>query len=89
MLAYEFYLNDSEGNKSLLGILPERRKNAKRITQRSILRWGRMLLFDTADRRRLFFERVAINENTGKLFRFDTPVMIKSHCSSILQLCTR
>ena len=70
MVAYEFYLNDSEGNKSLLGILPERRKNAKRITQRSILRWGRMLLFDTADRRRLFFERVAMNEYTGKFFRF-------------------
>ena len=70
MVAYEFYLNDSEGNKSLLGILPERRKDPKRITQESILGWGRMLLYDTADGRRLFFERVAMNEYTGKFFRF-------------------
>ena len=70
MLAYEFYLNDSEGNKSLLGILPERRKDPNRITQKSILGWGRMLLYDTADGRRLFFDRVAMNEYTGKFFRF-------------------
>ena len=71
MVAYEFYLNDSEGNKNLIGILPERRKVPKRITQKSILRWGRMLLNDTADRRSFFFEKVTINEYTGKLFRFD------------------
>ena len=70
MVAYEFYLDDSEGNKSLLGILPERRKDPKRITQESILGWGRMLLYDTADGRRLFIERVAMNEYTGKFFRF-------------------
>ena len=70
MVAYEFYLNDSEGNKNLIGILPERRKVPKRITQKSILRWGRMLLYDTADRRSFYFERVTINEYTGKLFRF-------------------
>jgi hypothetical protein len=70
MVAYEFYLNDSEGNKNLIGILPERRKVSKRITQKSILRWGRMLLYDTADRRSFFYKRVTINEYTGKLFRF-------------------
>jgi hypothetical protein len=71
MVAYEFYLNDCEGNKSLMGILPERRKDPKRITQKSILRWGRMLLYDTADRRSFFFEKITINEYTGKFFRFD------------------
>ena len=70
MVAYEFYLNDSEGNKNLIGILPERRKVPKRITQKSILRWGRMLLYDTVDRRSFYFERVTINEYTGKFFRF-------------------
>jgi hypothetical protein len=69
MVAYEFYLNDSEGNKNLIGILPEKRKDPKRITQKSILRWGRMLLYDTADRRSFFYERVTINEHTGKLCR--------------------
>jgi hypothetical protein len=69
MVAYEFYLNDSKGNKNLIGILPERRRVPKRITQKSILRWGRMLLYDTADRKGFFYERVTINEHTGKLFR--------------------
>jgi len=53
MVAHEFYLNDSEGNKSLLGILPERRKDPNRITQKSILRWGRMLLYNTVDGRKV------------------------------------
>ena len=70
MVAYAFYVNHSEGNKSLIGILPERRKDPKRITQKSILRWGRMLLYDTSDRRSLFFEKITINEYTGKFFRF-------------------
>ena len=70
MVAYEFYLNDSEGNKSLLGILPEGRNDPKRITQKSILGWGRMLLYDTADGRRLSFERITISQYTGKFFRF-------------------
>ena len=68
MVAYEFYLNDSEGNKDLIGILPERRKNPKRITQKSILRWGRMLLSDTGGS--FFFESITIDEYTGKFFRF-------------------
>lgn len=68
MVAYEFYLNDSEGNKSLIGILPERRKDPKRITQKSISRWGRMLLYDNGGS--FFFERITINEYTGKFFRF-------------------
>ena len=71
MEAYEFYLNDSEGNKSLIGILPERRKNPKRITQKSILRWGRMLVYDNADRRSFFVEKITISEYTGKFFRFN------------------
>jgi len=60
MVAYEFYLNDSEGNKSLIGILPERRKDPKRITQQSILGWGRMLLYDNGGS--FFFERITIKE---------------------------
>ena len=77
IVTYEFYVYDSKGNKTLLGILPEKRKDPKRITQKSILRWGGMLLYDTADRRRLSYERVAINQYTGKFFRF--PPSLKTH----------
>jgi hypothetical protein len=69
MVAYEFYLRDPIKGFELIGILPERRRDPKRITQKSILRWGRMLLYDTADRKSFFFESVTINEYTGKLFR--------------------
>ena len=68
MVAYEFYLNDSEGNKSLIGILPERRKDPRRITQKSILKWGRMRLYK--NRGSFSFERIIINQYTGKFFRF-------------------
>jgi hypothetical protein len=60
MVAYEFYLNDSEGNKRLIGILPERRKDPMRITQESILRWGKMLLPYTTGS--FVFERITINK---------------------------
>jgi hypothetical protein len=68
MVAYAFYVNHSEENKSLIGILPERRKDPKRITQKSILRWGRMLLSDTGGS--FFFERITIDEYTGEFLRF-------------------
>jgi hypothetical protein len=67
MVAYELYTNDSEGNRSLIGILPERRRNPKRITQKSILKWGRMLLYDS--RGSFSFERITITQYTGKFFR--------------------
>jgi len=68
MVAYEFYLYDSEGNRSLIGILPERRKDPKRITLKSILKFGRMLSYDS--RGGFSFERITINQYTGKFFRF-------------------
>ena len=44
MRAYEFYWEDKEGKEHFLGILPERRKNPGRITEESILNWGRVIL---------------------------------------------
>jgi hypothetical protein len=38
MDAYEFYWRDSQGEDHLIGILPERRKDPKRITKRSIMK---------------------------------------------------
>ena len=42
MVAYEFYLRDEKGDK-LFGVLPERRKDPKRITTESIMNWGIIL----------------------------------------------
>ena len=43
MTAYEFYYRDAKG-VHLIGILPERRRNPKRISQESIMKWIQMVL---------------------------------------------
>ena len=62
MIAYEFYLTDSEGNKNLVGILPERRKDPKRITKESVLKWGRMVLGDSVDNKNIIIKQVTIDD---------------------------
>jgi hypothetical protein len=41
MLIYEFYRRDEMGRDLFIGILKERRKDASRITEESILNWGK------------------------------------------------
>ena len=48
MRAYEFYLRE-KGEDHLIGILPERRKNQERITQETIMNWGKKILADNVD----------------------------------------
>ena len=68
MVTYEFYLNDSEGDKSLIGILPERRKDPKRITKESVLKWGRMVLGDGVDNKDIIIKQVTIDDVTQQIF---------------------
>ena len=68
MVAYEFYWRDSRDLFHLIGILPERRrKSPGRITGKSIMNWGRMVLGENADLSKLFFAQVTINEKTGEI----------------------
>jgi len=41
MVAYEFYWLDSTGGYQIIGVLPERRKDPKRLTRESIMNWGK------------------------------------------------
>ena len=68
MLAYELYLYDEIRGYKLIGILPERRKDPKRITKESVLKWGRMLLGDSADNGNIFFKQIEIDRTTGHIF---------------------
>jgi len=68
MVAYELYLYDQIKGHKLIGILPERRKDPRRITKESVLKWGRMLLHDSADDKNIFFKQVEIDHNTGRVF---------------------
>ena len=71
MLAYELYLYDEIRGYKLIGILPERRKDPKRITKESVLKWGRMLLSDNVNDEDIFFKQVKIDSMTGNIYEED------------------
>lgn len=60
MVAYELYWHDETEEAHLIGILPERRKSPERITQESILNWGRKVVGDSAETKEIFFTQVEV-----------------------------
>jgi hypothetical protein len=44
MFVYKFYFRDEAGRDLFLGTLKERRKDPGRITEESILNWGRTMI---------------------------------------------
>jgi hypothetical protein len=68
MEAYEIYWRDENGEAKFIGILPERRRNPERITQRSIMNWGRKVIDDDAEVKDIFFTKVRLEENIGERF---------------------
>jgi hypothetical protein len=61
MMAYEFYWFDETGKEHLIGILPARRKNPKRITKESALNWGQKVIGDNSDVNNIYFVKVEID----------------------------
>ena len=59
MIAYEFYYHDAKGD-SLIGILPERRKDPKRITKESVMNWVKNVLSNNQDIKNIYFVQVEI-----------------------------
>lgn len=55
MVAYVFYSNDGCEEESLIGVLPERRKNKKRVTRKSIMRWGKLAASSNADPNSIYY----------------------------------
>jgi len=66
MIAYEFYSVDKKGEARCFAILPERRKNPERISEKSIMKWGRMLLGDNRNSQIMYFVQVEDPENSKK-----------------------
>ncbi len=61
MIVYEFYANDGNGSWGSLGIVLERRNDPLRISQESIMRWGRMLFaYSNLDVEDIYFVRIDI-----------------------------
>ncbi|MGB7574601.1 MAG: hypothetical protein WBN53_12200 [Thermodesulfobacteriota bacterium] len=69
MVTYEIYWHDSIKGYQLIGVLPERRKNPARITEGSIIDWGRKFLGKRIDISGIFILQLEIDKNTGKTFR--------------------
>ena len=61
MVGYRVYLFDKTKGYELIAVLPERRKNEKRMTEESVVNWGRTLLGDGLKGKDILFERVTIN----------------------------
>ena len=74
MVAYELFSYDEKNGYNFIGILPERRKDPKRITKESVLNWGRMILGSKADGKKIFFKSVTIDDITGKTFEANLPL---------------
>ena len=55
MLTYQFYLNDGREESSLIGILPERRKNKRRVTRKSIMKWGKLVAGSYVDPKSIYY----------------------------------
>jgi len=79
MVAYELYLYDEIKGYELIGILPERRKDPKRITKESVLKWGRMLLSDRAHDKNIFFKQIKIDHITGQTLEDNEDNMVFSN----------
>ena len=69
MTAYEFYWVNSLKGYELLGVLPERRKNPERITEKSVMGWVERVYGKKLVNKDFYFIQVTINEYTGKIFR--------------------
>ena len=55
MVLYRFYCLNPTGGYQIIGVLPERRKNPKRITQESILNWEEKIFGNNLNTEDIFF----------------------------------
>ena len=66
MIAYELYLYDPINGYRLLGILPERRRNPKRITKRSVLNWAETYFGADLNLKEVFFLEVRTDRESTR-----------------------
>lgn len=69
MIAYEFYWHDPAKGYELLGILPERRNDPERITQKSIMDWAEKVFGSNLSPKEIYFIQVKMNGYTETISR--------------------
>ena len=62
MLIYEFYCRDELGRDLFIGALKERRKDSERITEESILNWGKKVIGQNGEGGDIYFYISEIDE---------------------------
>ncbi len=60
MVAYEFYFDEGREEDTLIGILPERRKDSKRATRKSIMNWAKKIFESKEIIKNVYFLEVEI-----------------------------
>ncbi len=71
MIAYEFYIRDPVKGDRLIGILPERRKDSSRITEKSIMHWVESILGRSINGEEVYYIKVRIDEDSGDILKLD------------------
>ena len=70
MVAYEFYYVDGRGEAHFFAILPERRKKPERITEKSIMDWGSMVIKGNRKAKTYYFIQVEIPEKPKHIKKY-------------------
>ena len=73
MIVYKFYLRDAIKGGIFLGALPERRKNPQRITDESIINWGRKYFNMNAKNKDIFFIKTVLEESEKRYSNLPLP----------------
>ena len=68
MMTYEFYFRNPIKGNELVGILPERRKDPSRITQKSVMNWIENVVSKGLNSKNIYFIQVTINEDNRNIF---------------------
>jgi len=63
MVAYKFYLRNSIKCFELIGLLPERRITPERVTDESIINWGRKYFGKNGKDEDIFFIKTDLEES--------------------------
>ena len=69
MKGYELYWRDPTKGYQLIGVLPERRSDPKRITKESVMNSGKIYFGSNLKENYTFLLQVTTDRNTGRIYR--------------------
>ncbi len=81
VVGYEIYRNERIMGFELIGVIPERRKNPARITEESIINWGRKFFGRSLDINRIFIIRLETDEKLGNFSQHAPSFITRSSIS--------